>query len=326
MFETKLKIHKWWLNIKLKRNRDKTAEQVKESDFFASSVSFVLKLLILCFFGLIILFPFFFMLMLAVFPREQAEALKVDPTIFPKQWDWSNFVKAWNGSDSSSYFTSFGITFLNVLFSIFAKTLITMLGGYAFSIKKWKGKEFLWSVLIALLVLPEVALLSGQYRIIAEWHNAYQVNDNFFGLTVVLAVPFVASVFSALMFRTAFESIPSRIKEVATVDGAVGVKYFFKIAAPMVTPTTLTVIILTALSSWNSYLWPSLVANGNIKVLSVWLFEIGQDKTDPTNIITLQNIKMAGSILAILPMFVFYLLFRKRIMSAISRQGSTIKG
>jgi|GEM_PF-5102905 sn-glycerol-3-phosphate transport system permease len=75
------------------------------------------------------------------------------------------------------------------------------------------------------------------------------IKDNFFGMVFLVAIPFVASIFNALMFRNAFEAIPGRIKEVAMVDGAVGWRYLFKIAIPMVVPTILTVVILTALAS-----------------------------------------------------------------------------
>ena len=176
--------------------------------------------------------------------------------------------------------------------------------------------------------MPEVALLSGQYYLVVrfnEWMPG--IKDNFFGMVFLVAIPFVASIFNALMFRNAFEAIPGRIKEVAMVDGAVGWRYLFKIAIPMVVPTILTVVILTALASWNSYLWPSLISGGEVKykIMSVWLFEVGR-KIIGTEERVQSNIKMAGSIIAILPMFIFYFIFRKKIMGSISRQGSTIKG
>ncbi|WP_416737921.1 carbohydrate ABC transporter permease [Mycoplasmopsis meleagridis] len=327
MFEIGLKIQKWWSNIKLNKNKEITTQQVHETRFALMAFGFGLKLFGLVLFALVILFPFFFMIMISLMPREQAEALKTTFTLIPREWTWSNFVTAATTSNlGTKYGDGFVLTFVNVLFSIVIKTFVTMLAGYAFSFKNWKGKNIIWSLFMALLVLPEVALLSGQYRVITELDKLTEIKKYFTGIIAVIAVPFIASIFTALMFRNAFSSIPSRLKEVAAVDGAIGAKYFFKVAVPLVTPTTLTVVILTALASWNSYLWPSLVSNGNFQVLSLWLFSVGQEQQPDGQVILLQSIKLAGALLAIAPMFGFYLLFRKRIMASISRQGSAIKG
>ncbi|WP_029512721.1 carbohydrate ABC transporter permease [Mycoplasmopsis iners] len=326
MFEIGLRIRKWWSNIKLRKNKENTAQQVHETRISLMVLGFSLKLFGLVLFALVILFPFFFMVMISLMPKEQSDLLKTSFSLIPKEWVWKNFVTAASTSNSGTkYGDAFVLTFINVLFSIVVKTFITMLGGYAFSLKNWKFKNVIWSFFIALLVLPEVALLSGQYRVISILNNTTHINNYFTGMVTIISLPFIASIFSALMFRNAFSAIPNRLKEVATVDGAVGAKYFFKIAVPMISPTTLTVVILTALASWNSYLWPSLVSNGNFQVLSLWLFSVGKEEIDGSEYL-LQSVKMAGALLAIAPMFGFYLLFRKRIMASISRQGSTIKG
>ena len=267
------------------------------------------------------------MIFVAMMPDIQSDALKQNFSFFPKSWHPENFAEAIRSS-KSSYWVALGLTLANVLFSIVLKIFITMFAGYAFSLKNWRGKNIVWALFISLLILPEVALLSGQYYLVVrfnEWMPG--IKDNFFGMVFLVAIPFVASIFNALMFRNAFEAIPGRIKEVAMVDGAVGWRYLFKIAIPMVVPTILTVVILTALASWNSYLWPSLISGGEVKykIMSVWLFEVGR-KIIGTEERVQSNIKMAGSIIAILPMFIFYFIFRKKVMGSISRQGSTIKG
>lgn len=260
-------------------------------------------------------------------PETQAKTLQSSFSIIPKSLTWTNYSTAANtkARGNSDYWSAFALTFANVIFSIIVKIFITLFAGYAFSLKKWRGKNILWAILMGLLILPEVALLSGQYKVVTEWNNVMALRNNFIGAMVIIAVPFVASIFNALMFKNAFESIPSRIKEVALVDGAAGAKYLFKIAIPMVTPTTLTVVILTALAAWNSYLWPALALGSDYFIISTWLFHVGRDESSGVPIV-LQSIKMAGAVLVIIPMFIFYFAFRKRIMNAISRQGSTIKG
>lgn len=327
MFGTKLRIRQWWSNIKLRKNKDTTANQVRDNSVASLVTWSFLKIAVLVFFAAIVLFPFFYMLTISVMPKEQAEELQSHFSFWPKSWEWQNYIEASHGSkDSKGYWYAFWLTFANVIFSIVLKIFVTMLCGYAFSLKKWRGKEFMWGFFISLLVLPEVALLFGQYKVVISLDNQFGVLKSFMGAIAMIALPFVASIFNALMFRNAFEAIPGRIKEVAMVDGAVGARYLFKIAMPMVQPTTLTIVILTTLASWNSYLWPALLFTvSNYEIMSVWLFQVGRENIDNVTRIH-QNVKMAGAVLVILPMFVFYFIFRKKIMSSISRQGSAIKG
>ncbi|MFZ8186554.1 carbohydrate ABC transporter permease [Mycoplasmopsis bovis] len=327
MFGTKLRIRQWWSNIKLRKNKDTTANQVRDNSVASLVTWSFLKIAVLVFFAAIVLFPFFYMLTISVMPKEQAEELQSHFSFWPKSWEWQNYIEASHGSkDSKGYWYAFWLTFANVIFSIVLKIFVTMLCGYSFSLKKWRGKEFMWGFFISLLVLPEVALLFGQYKVVISLDNQFGVLKSFMGAIAMIALPFVASIFNALMFRNAFEAIPGRIKEVAMVDGAVGARYLFKIAMPMVQPTTLTIVILTTLASWNSYLWPALLFTGsNYEIMSVWLFQVGRENIDNVTRIH-QNVKMAGAVLVILPMFVFYFIFRKKIMSSISRQGSAIKG
>ena len=328
MFETKLKTQKLWKNIKLRKNKEKTGQQVQEKSIFTLATSWFLKILVLSFFALIILFPFFFMISISLMSKNEALDLTNHFKLIPKEAIWDNYrIAVEPQGNKVSYWSAFWLTTSNVLFSIVFKIFITMLCGYAFSLKKWRGKEFVWAIFMSLLALPEVALLTGQYGVTVWINKKTNMMNNYLGLVTIIALPFMASVFNSLMYRNAFEAIPSRIKEVAMIDGAGGAKYLFKIAIPMVSPTTLTIIILTALASWNSYLWPNVVSNlagTKNAIMSVWLFGVGQDPVEATRVY--QSIKMAGAVLVILPMFILYFLFRKRIMSAISRQGSTIKG
>ena len=234
---------------------------------------------------------------------------------------WENFAKAF----SEGYWMALGITTLVTSLSVVLKLLFSITMGYAFSYKKWFGKNIIWWSLIVLMMIPEVALIAGQYRLMS------QANLNIgWGSVIAMFLPFVASIFSAYMFRTSFENIPDRIKEAAISDGANEFNYFAKIALPMISPTTWTVVILTAFAAWNAYMWPQLLISGDPDakyVLSTWLFQTGKETISGTDITILyQNIRMAAAILVMLPMLIVYFIFRTRIMRAISKQGSGVKG
>lgn len=339
MFELKLKWQNLLIKRRLRKNKERVSDQVRESSLFNVATISLLKLLLLCLFGVMILFPFFLMISFSFFSWKEAENLsnnfRILPSFEPSYFKvdnkdvlltWSEGIKFnyISAMSNEGYWIAVSLTSLNVLLSVVLKVFITILMGYAFSLRSWRGKEFVWFCALALLVLPEVALLSGQYKVVRDTH----MNETTIGFLFTIALPFVASIFNATMYKNAFESIPGRIKEVALVDGAVGAKYLFKIAIPMVTPTTWTIIILTAIASWNTYLWASIVVFGDadsLKVVSVWLFKAGLVHYGDEQI-TLQSVKMAGAILVNVPMFLAYFIFRKRIMNAVSRQGSTIKG
>ncbi|WP_036464185.1 carbohydrate ABC transporter permease [Mycoplasmopsis sturni] len=344
MFELKLKVQQLFVGHKLQKNQEKVSGQVRETKLYLVILASLFKLFLLCFFGVVILFPFVFMIFVSFMNKQESDTLqsafKFFPSFQPSSLDvgadgaftsWTQVVSyTYNAAKEEGYWNALLITTLNVILSVFFKVFVTSLMGYAFSIKNWRFKGLAWFIALSLLVLPEVSLLSGQY-IITHKLGLYKGVIPFI---LGISLPFSASVFNVVMYKNAFEAIPNRLKEVSLIDGAAGMKYFFKIAFPMVIPTTVTIIILTALASWNSYLWPQLLLTAQIgkeeekiKVLSVWLVKVGLDKNPAAEIPKVfQNIKMAGSIIVILPMFIAYFIGRKWIMKAISRQGSTIKG
>ncbi|ATO30816.1 ABC transporter permease [Mycoplasmopsis bovirhinis] len=346
MFELKLKLQKLLIAKKLRKNQEIVSSQVLEKNLVNVVISVLLKLLLLSFFGLVIIFPFIFMINISLMADDEAEGLKstfkfasdftLGRTYFIQSdpeasggfeiRPWSEVVQnTYNRAISSGYWQSLMVTSVNVLLSVFFKIFTTFLMGYAFSLRNWRFKGLIWFLALALLVLPEVALLSGQYTVVVQT----KLRSSLFTILLAMVLPFSASIFNTVMYKNAFEAIPGRIKEVSLVDGAGGLKYLFKVAFPMVVPTTLTIVILTALASWNSYLWPAIVNSDNKdwQLISLWLFKAGLDERDSSSGANVQlNIRMAAALIVIAPMFIVYLLFRKRIMNAISRQGSTIKG
>ncbi|MXR13840.1 carbohydrate ABC transporter permease [Mycoplasma flocculare] len=321
MFIIKLKIHKFISDRKTERAVESINSQVRNRNLTSLILNFILKFIVLFVFGIFIIFPFYFMIVYAFAPEEQIIDSRV-PVFWPKYFTWDNFRKA----AEAGYISAVGVTALVAGISVVGKIFFSMTFGYAFSLRKWRFKRISWIIFLSILVLPETALLIGQYRItvMLGWNDGLQS-------IIALTAPFVASVFSGFMFRNAFEEIPDRIKEASMVDGCSGIKYFFRIAIPMVSPTIWTVGILTALATWNATSWPLVVLqsnSANIKTLNIWILErVGvADETDQIPGGIYKNIKMAGAILAILPMFILYFGFRRRIMNAVSRQGTTVKG
>ncbi|MEE3928003.1 carbohydrate ABC transporter permease [Mycoplasmopsis ciconiae] len=346
MFETKLIVKNYFIRKKLRKNTERVSSQVSETKNLKPILATITKIIFLCLLGCIVLLPFFMMLSISFMPDNEVEGLKKTfhllPSFGPGQSyfnegsstyehginsdvPWADVVaNTYKKAFSSGYGTAILFTSLNVVISVILKVIIVTLMGYAFSLRNWRGKNIIFSSALALLVLPEVALLYGQKIVITQ----LGITATYVGFLFAVALPFVASIFNGLMYKNAFESIPGRIKEVSLIDGAAGWKYLFKVAIPMVVPTTLTVVILTALASWNAYLWPLSIKPDSIKVevISVWLFKAGLSDNSSDQPLVYYNVKMAASLIAIFPMMLVYFIFRKYIMRAIGRQGSTIKG
>ncbi len=319
MSRIKLKIYNLFNKAKLKKVGEKTSKMTGASSLMGDMTKLAGKIFIICFFGLIVLFPFYYMISGALMTYDEITD-KRQSHLSPSIPQWSNFKAAM----ASGYWRAISLTALVTFLSIVLKIFITLMLGYAFSLPKWKGKKVLWYFFLSIMMLPEIALMSGQYAMVTKM----DLREGG-GLTISLFLPFIASVFSALMLRNSFEAIPTRTKEASMVDGCSNFKYFFKIAIPMITPTIWTVGILTAFAAWNSYMWPALLlsnSNGSKHVMSTWLFTTGKSNDANAQISLYPNIRLAAAALAILPMFMIYFVMRRRIMRTISKQGSAIKG
>lgn len=307
-----------------KIKQEKMFEPIEHRSLKSSIFINIFKTIILIFFGIIVIFPFYFMISTALLSIQEVTGNSIP--LSPNSPQWSNFS---NVITTGSYWIAIGITAFITFVSVLARLFFSMTLGYVFSLKNWRFKTAIWWFLLALLVLPESALLIGQYRIVVQlgWKASSWV-------LVSMFLPFVASTFSSFMYKNAFSSISDYTKEAAMIDGLGPVSFFFKLALPMVKTTTVTVIILTAFASWNSFTWPQLLLAGNefsselkdIQTITTWLFITGLDQNDPDAQRVFINLRMAGAILALLPMFITYILFRKRMIKVISRQTFSVKG
>ncbi|WP_373435018.1 carbohydrate ABC transporter permease [Metamycoplasma equirhinis] len=326
MLLTGLKIRNWQEKHYLNSKQELMSKPYSSTSLVPKILSMIFKVAVLGLFSLLIIFPFYFMISQSL-TSIQWQSNKPDVTIlFPRRFDendkifhFENIRKALEeGYMQSLLFTS-SVTLVSILVRLF----FSMTLGYALSIKNWKGKKTFFTIFLALMILPEIALLSGQYKVIVTL--GWQTKS---WLVLSLIIPFAASIFFSFMYKNAFEAIPNSVKESAMLDGASSFRYFINIALPMVKSTTWTVAILTAFASWNSYTWPSLLisdTNSLWRPMNLWVFSTGKDASAERDFVFV-SIRMAATILAILPMFIAYFALRRRIMAAISRQGNATKG
>lgn len=274
----------------------------------------ILKVVIyafLSFMALIIIFPFYWMIISSL--KSLTEYRLSVPTFFPKKILFRNYVDAYNAAN-------LGRLLLNTLYvgivSTVLSLIITVISAFAFARLEFKGKEIVFSLLMATMMVPGELFTITNYLTVSKlgWTHKF----------IALIVPFLVSIYYIYLLRQTFKQIPNELYLAAKVDGTSDFKYLWKVMIPLSVSTLITITILKLMGAWNSYIWPRLVANDEAhKLITNGLR--GANFTDPDNPSdTNYPAQMAGVTLVSLPLFFVFLFLRKYIMKGVSRSG--IKG
>ena len=258
--------------------------------------------------ALIVLFPFYWMIISSL--KTLDEYRMATPTFWPRVIMLSNYVDAFTTAN-------LGRLFLNTMYVGLVSTLlslvITILTAFAFARLEFKGKETLFALLLATMMIPGELFTITNYSTVTNlgWINTY----------TVLIVPFLVSVFYIYLLRQNFLQIPNELYLAAKVDGTTDWKYLWKIMVPLSLPTLISITILKMMGAWNSYIWPRLVANDEAhRMITNGLRNAFTETTGDVN----YPVQMAAVALVSLPLFLVFVFLRKYIMSGVSRSG--IKG
>ncbi len=258
--------------------------------------------------ALIVLFPFYWMLISSV--KSLTEYRAQVPTLWPRIIMLGNYVEAFTAAN-------LGRLFLNTLYVGLVSTLlslfITIITTFAFARLEFKGKNLLFGALLATMMIPGELFTITNYITVSDfgWINTY----------TVLIVPFLVSVFYIYLLRQNFMQIPSELYLAAKVDGTSDWKYLWKVMVPLALPTLISITILKMMGSWNSYIWPRLVANDEAhRLVTNGLRNAFTDTSGDVN----YPVQMAAVALVSAPLFLVFVFLRKYIMAGVSRSG--IKG
>lgn len=265
-------------------------------------------------FALFIIIPFYWMFATALRTTEELNDTVI--SFFPKQWVFENFKGAieYASNKGANFFRFYLNTILVGLLTTTGTLITTVLAAFAFARLNFKGKEALFSLLLATMMIPGEIFVITNYATVSSlgWKNTY----------VALVLPFIVSVFYIFFLRQTFRQIPNELYLAAKVDGTGDFKYLVKVMIPMAKSTITSILILSMMGTWNAYVWPNLVASDNDMLLvSNGLLSIYKD-TDGNG--TIINYQMAAAVLVTVPLIIVFLLLRKQIMNGVSRSG--IKG
>ena len=249
------------------------------------------------------IFPFAWMFLTSF--KTQAESMAIPPQIFPANWNFDNFTKA---LESLPFWNLYLNTLLLILFRVICAVVFSSMAGYAFAKLEFPGKNLLFALVLMQMMLPSQIFIIPQYQMLADMGMTNSI--------FALVFPGLVSVFGTFFLRQAYLGLPDELAEAAYLDGCTKWQTFTKVLLPLTKSSIAALAIFTAVFAYADLMWP-LICNTdlNMMTLSAGLSTLNGQYT--TNFPVL----MAGSLLAMIPMVILYLLFQKQFIEGIAMTG-----
>ncbi len=293
---------------------------VKRSQNIAKFIRYFITYLFLAIMAVIVIFPFYWMVISSL--KTMDEYRENVPTLWPRNIVFSNFTLAFERANLWDLFLH---TLYVGLVSTALSLVVTVLSAFAFARLQFKGKNLVFGLLMATMMVPgelftitNYLTVSGRLPFFKEPVSALDMTGTF----AVLIVPMLVSVFYIYLLRQTFMQIPNELYLAAKVDGTSDFKYLWKVMLPLSVSTIITITILKMMGAWNSYIWPRLVANDEAHQLITNGLR-GASFTDEFGE-TNYPAQMAAVTVVSIPLFLVFVFLRKYIMRGVSRSG--IKG
>ncbi len=255
-------------------------------------------------FGMVIMiFPFVWMILTSFKTVTESNALP--PVIFPSSLRWSNFKEAVTSLPFLKLYINTG---LMIFFRVICAVAFSSMAGYAFAMLEFRGKKLLFGIVLVQMSLPSQIFIIPQYQMVAKLGMANTI--------FALVFPGIVSAFGVFFLRQTYMGIPKEIGEAAYLDGCNQWQTFYKVMFPLTGTSVAALTIFTAVFAYSDLMWPLVVNSDlNMMTLSSGLATLrGQFSTN-------FPVLMAGSLLAMLPMVILYLIFQRQFIEGIASTG-----
>ena len=262
---------------------------------------------ILIIFSIIMIIPFLWMALTAF--KTVTESTSVNPfVIFPSEWRTDAFVTVWNNMD---FFRLYMNTLLLIFWRVIAAVLTATLAGYAFARLQFKGRDFMFSLILFQMMIPAQIFIIPQYAMVSAMH----MTDTIFALVF----PGLVTAFGTFLLKQSYMSLPVSLEEAARLDGCNIFQTFLYIMAPLARSSMVALGIFTAVFAYKDMMWPLIVNTSASKMpLSAALATMqGQYTSNYPQL-------MAASLIAVLPMIVIYLIFQRQFIEGIATSGGKL--
>lgn len=262
---------------------------------------------LLIFWAIIVLFPFYWMLLTSVksYGAYNAEYI---PQFFTLSPTIENYITAFTSVPLAKYFVN---TIIFTVVTTLLMMVVVVLSAFAFSRLEFKGKNMVFTLFLSLMMIPNELVIITNFVTIT---NA-GLRNSFAGLIL----PSITSIFYIYLLKENFEQIPEELYKAAKVDGTSDFKYLWKVMIPICRPTIVTILILKVIECWNSYVWPRLITDDeNYYLVSNGIQTIRESGFGRENIPAM----MAAVVVISVPLIIIFLIFHKKIMEGVSRGGT----
>ncbi|CAN5766935.1 carbohydrate ABC transporter permease [soil metagenome] len=253
--------------------------------------------------SLLMLLPFFWMLSTSL--KQASEVFSFPPRWIPSTFAWSNYTKALTAMP-------FGRFYLNSFIVAISTTVLTILtsslAAFAFARLRFRGRDTLFLVYLATLMIPFTVLLIPNFILVRYlgWYDSYPA----------LIFPPAFSAFATFLLRQYFRGVPFELDDAARIDGASSLRIWWQIIMPNSGPVIAALTIFLFLGNWNEFLWPLVVTNSE------------DMRTIPVGLNAFQGqfgvrweLLMAAAVVAMLPVLVVYMFAQKWFIKGITVTG-----
>ncbi len=218
---------------------------------------------------------------------------------------WRNHVAVWERTPMAQHY----IVSLTVAIAVTAGRILTSaLAAYAFARLKFRGRDALFLLYLATLMIPGEVTMIPNFILMSKfgWMNSY----------AALILPGIFTAFGTFMLRQFFLTIPADLEEAAMIDGCSRLGILLRVIMPLSAPALATLGFLSFIGSWNDFLWPLIVTNTkDMFTLPVGLAQLQGDYARET------TLTMAGAVQVLVPVFILFVIGQKRIVEGIATTG-----
>jgi multiple sugar transport system permease protein len=274
----------------------------------AERVKAVVRFIVLALIALIFISPLIFMIVTSF--KTRADATGIPPSWIPNPFTFQAY-EAIFGASNTPVLRWFANSMIAAAVHAAIVVVTASLAAYPLARMSFRGRNTIFAIVVATLLVPPVILIIPNYLIVSElgWLNS---------LTAIV-VPTAASAFGVFFMRQFFISLPIELEEAARLDGANRFTTFTRVVLPLAKPAMATLALLAFLTNWNDFLWP------------VYVLFSPDVQTLPPGLATLQSantvrydLLMAGAVIASVPVLALFVFLQRFVVEGVSRSG--VKG
>lgn len=239
--------------------------------------------------------------MLSTSLKTLSEVMTFPPSVFPAELQWDNFAEVWRSAPFARYLAN---SLLIALSLSAIQAALACLAGYAFARMRFLGRDFLFYVVIACLLIPPQVRFVSVFLLLDDLNliNTYTAQ----------ILPHAGSALGIFLMRQAFLAVPREVIDAAKVDGAGTVRIIFQIMVPMAMPTLVAFLLFSFVYHWNDYFWPLVVTlDESVRPLPLGVALLREQGTGAR-----WHLIMAGNVLLVAPLVALFVLAQRRIVSA----------